>query len=89
MEAMNSEVVSLGFVGLSELTTGSGAALLSFFVTANCPYPLPMTEFRRTETYCGIRNIRFQRKPLTDWMALYAKVESLPDATSSPVFDGA
>ena len=24
--------------------------------------------------------MRFQRKPLTDWIALYAKVESLPDA---------
>ena len=37
MEAINSDVVSLGFFGLSELSTVSGAALLSFFVTANCP----------------------------------------------------
>jgi hypothetical protein len=32
--------------------------------------------------------MRFQRNPLTDWKALYAKVESLPDAASSPALDG-
>jgi len=32
--------------------------------------------------------MRFQRKPFTDWIALYAKVESLPDAAPSPEFAG-
>ncbi len=65
MEAMNSGVVSLGFSGLGgsagAFCCARGAVFTGFFVVAKFVLP-HVARIAWSANYCGIRNMRFQRR---------------------------